>query len=106
MIPPSEACLYGHINWSLAQAHSVGLSQSFPPKKSVKSRPQTGFQFTVQKRPMSGSVPGISGASLPKGPHLGSGNETHPGGKKSAGGSVSTSSAESRRKGGHGGQHS
>ena len=32
VIPLSEACLYGHINWSLAQAHSVGLSQSFPPK--------------------------------------------------------------------------
>ena len=29
VIPPSEACLYGHINWSLAQAHSVGFSQSF-----------------------------------------------------------------------------
>ena len=26
VIPPSEACLYGHINWSLAQAHCVGLS--------------------------------------------------------------------------------
>ena len=26
MVPPSEACLYGHINWSLAQAHSMGLS--------------------------------------------------------------------------------
>ena len=23
VIAPSEACLYGHINWSLAQAHSV-----------------------------------------------------------------------------------
>ena len=65
MIPPSEACLYGHINWSLVQAHSVGLSQSFPPKRGGKARPQTGFQFTVQKRPMSGSVPGTSGASLP-----------------------------------------
>ena len=29
VIPPSEVCLYGHTNWSLAQAHSVGLSQSF-----------------------------------------------------------------------------
>ena len=47
---------------------------------------------------MSGSVPGISGASLPKRPHLGSGNEAHPSGKKSAGDSVYTSSAESRRK--------
>ena len=91
-------------NWSLAQAHSVGLSQSFPPKRPGKARSQTGFQFTVQKRPMSGSVPGISGASLPKRPHLESGNEAHLIGKRSTGGSVSTSSTESRRKGGHGGQ--
>ena len=91
---------YGHINWSLAQAHSVGLSQSFPPKRGGKARPQTGFQFTVQKRPMSGSVLGTSGASLPKRPQLESGNEACLSGKKSAGGSVSTSSAESRRKGG------
>ena len=61
VISPSEACLYGCINWSLAQAHSVGLSRSFPPKRSGKARPQTGFQFTVQKRPMSGFVPGTSG---------------------------------------------
>ena len=26
VIPPSEACLYGYFNWSLALAHSVGLS--------------------------------------------------------------------------------
>ena len=102
VIPPSEACLYGHINWSLAQAHSVGLSQSLPPKWGGSSRPWTGFKFTVQKRPMSGSVSGTSGAPLPKRPHLESGNEAHPSGKKSAGGSVSTSSAESRRKGGMG----
>ena len=94
MIPPSEACLYGHINWSLAQAHFVGLSQSFPPKRGGKARPQTGFQFTVHKRPMSGSVPGTNGASLPEWPHLESGNEAHL--KKSAGGTVSTSSTESR----------
>ena len=100
-IPPSEACLYGHINWSLAQAHSVGLSQSFPPKRGGKARPWTGFQFTVQKRPPSGSEPGTSGASLPKRPHLESENEACLSGKKSAGGSVSTSSAESRRKEGH-----
>ena len=106
MIPPSEACLYGHINWSLAQAHSVGLSQSFTPKRDGNSRPWTGFQFTVQKRPMSGSVPGTSGASLSKRPHLESGNEASSSGKKSTGGSVSTSSTESRRKGGHGGWHS
>ena len=51
---------------------------------------------------MSGSLPGTRGASLPKRPHLESGNEAHLSGKKSAGGSVSTSSAESRRKGGMG----
>ena len=94
VIPPSEACLYGHINWSLAQTHSVGLSQSFPPKRGGKARPWTWFQFTVQKRPMSGSVSGTSGASLPKQPHLESGNEAHPHGKKTAGGTVSTSSTE------------
>ena len=106
VVPPSEACLYGHINWSLTQAHSVGLSPSFPPKRGGKARPRTGFQFTVQKRPVSGSVPGTSGAPLPKRPHLESGNDAHPHGKKSAGGAVSTSSTESRRKGGCGGQHS
>ena len=104
VISPTEACLYGHINWSLAQAHSVGLSQSFPPKRGGKARPWTGFQFTIQKRPMSGSVLGTSWASLPKQPHLESGNEAHLCGKKSAGGTVSINSTESRRKGWHGGQ--
>ena len=106
VIPPSEVCLYGYINWCLAQAHSVGLSQSFPPKRGGKARPWTGFHFTVEKRPMSGSVPGTSGASLPKWPHLESGNEARSSGKKSAGGTVFTSSTESRRKGRHGGHHS
>ena len=77
----------------------MGLSQSFPPKRGGKARPQTGFHFTVQKRPMSGSVPETIGASLPKRPHLESGNEGHPNGKKSAGGSISPNSAETRRKG-------
>ena len=43
---------------------------------------------------MLGSVPGPSGTSLAKRPHLESGNEAHPNGKKSAGGSVSTSYAD------------
>ena len=106
VIPPSEACLYGHIKWSLAQAHSVGLSQSFPPKRVCKAKPWTGFNFIVQKRPLAGSVPGTSGASLPKRPHLESGNEAHPSGKKSAGGSASISSTESRGKEECGGWHS
>ena len=105
VIPSSEACLYGCINWSLAQAQqqsSMGLSQSFPPKRDGKTRSETGFHFTVQKRP----VPGSSGASLAKRPHLESGNEAHPCGKKSAGGNVSTGSTDTRRKGVLGGQHS
>ena len=52
VIPPSEACLYGHINWSLAQAQqqsSMGLSYSFPSKRGSKTRSQTGFHFTAQR---------------------------------------------------------
>ena len=95
--------MYGHINWSLVQAQqqsSIGMSQSFPPKRGGKTRPQTGFPFTVQKRP----VPGSSGPSLDKRPHLECGNEAHPSGKKSAGDNVSTSSTDTRRKGVCGGQ--
>ena len=74
MIPPSEACLYGHINWSLTQVlqqFSMGLLQPFPSKRGGKARPWTGFHFTVQKRP----VPGCSGASLVNRSHLESENE-------------------------------
>ena len=60
----------------------------------------------VQKRPVSGSVPGSSGPSLAKRTHLETGNEAHPSSKKSADGSVSTSSADTRRKGTCGGQYS
>ena len=63
-----------------------------------KARPWPGFHFTVQKRP----VPGSSGALLAGRPHLESSTEIHPGGKKSASGSVSASSADARRKEGHG----
>ena len=45
-----------------------------------------------------GLCQGHRGASLAKRPHLESGNEAHLSGKKSAGGSVSTSSAGTRRK--------
>ena len=43
----------------------------FLPKRCGTSRPQTEFQFTIQKRPMSGSVPGPIGTSLAKRPHFG-----------------------------------
>ena len=91
VVPPSEACLYGCMNWSLAQDQqqsSMGLSRSFPSKERWQSH------FYVQKRP----VPGSSGASFSKRPLLESGNEAHPGGKKAANGSVPASSAEARKK--------
>ena len=85
------------------------LSNSLPwcclslfPLRGVARPGQTGLYFAVQKRP----VPGSSGVSLAKRPHLESRNEACPSGKKSASGSVSTSSARTRRKGGHGGWHS
>ena len=97
VVPSGEACLYDHINWTLAQTQqqsSIDLSQS-PCKRGGKTRPWTQFHVTVQKRPL----PGSSGASLAKRPHLESGTETHPGDKKSAGSSVSSTSADARRKG-------
>ena len=51
-------------------------------------------------------MPGSSGPSLAKRPYLESGTEAHPSGKKSAGGDVSTSSTDTRRKGVCGGWHS
>ena len=79
-----------------------GLSQSFPRKRGGKARQWTGFHFAAQKRPMSGSVLRTSGEPLTKRPHLENGNKAHLSGKRSASGSVSTSSAESRRKWGMG----
>ena len=63
------------------------------------AKPGYGWgSISLQKRPVSGS----SGAFLAKRPYLESGTETWPGGKKSAGGGVSASSAEARKKGGMG----
>ena len=88
--------------WQGPASVFYGLSQFFPSKRGGKTRPQTGFHFMVQKTPLSG----YSGPSLAKKPHLESGNEACPSGKNSAGGSVFTSSANTRRKGVCGGLHS
>ena len=53
-VPSSEACHYGHINWSLVQAQqqsSLGLPQS---AISVRWQDQTkaGFPVTVQMLPV------------------------------------------------------
>ena len=97
LVPPSEACLYGHISWLLAQAHnqsSLGLSQSSSSVKGDRAKPKAGFQFNVLKW----SVPESGGASLEKF-HL----DTKPdlsewGGGKLAEG-VLTSSTDSQKRG-------
>ena len=56
-IPPSKACLYGCINWSLAQAqhHSFhDLSKSLTSVRGGRTRPRTGFWFNVQHCPVLG----------------------------------------------------
>ena len=66
--PPSEACLYGHINWSLVQAQqqsSLDLFESSISMRGGRTRPWAGFQFNVQKQPMAES----SGGSVAKRPY-------------------------------------
>ena len=68
---PSEACLYGHINWSVAlaqagQQSSLGLSQSSTSMRGSKARSKAGFQLNVQKSPLLIS----GGGPLAKKPHL------------------------------------
>ena len=48
VIPPSEACLYGHINWSQAQGHSVVCLS--PLLLKVVARPDHGLGFNSQYR--------------------------------------------------------
>ena len=74
---------------------AMGLYQSFPPKRGGKSRPRTGVHFNVPKGP----VPESNGASLAKRSHTESTVRAHAGGRKSAGGSVSASSADAKKKG-------
>ena len=45
-VPPSEACLYGNISWSLAQGQqqsSPGLSQSSTCMRGGKTKPRASF---------------------------------------------------------------
>ena len=100
-IPPSEACLYGQINWLLAQADqqsTLGLSKCSALMRVVSTKPKSSFQFNVQKQPM----PDSRGASLAKKPHLDTNPDSHQGSRKSPG-EVSTSSTNSRKKGSQGG---
>ena len=85
VVSPSEACMHGGINWSLAQAQqhsSMGLSQSFLSRRGGKTD-QGLSSISMSKRDLCKSlvVP-----LLPRG--MESRIETHPGGKKSLGGSL------------------
>ena len=51
-VPPSEACLYGHMNWSLGMAQqqsTIGLSQVFPPKERWQNQGMDWVQFRCAK---------------------------------------------------------
>ena len=67
-VPPSEVCLYGHINWPQVltqQQSSYGLSESSTFMRGGRTRPGAGFQFNVQKQHVAQS----SGGSVAKKPH-------------------------------------
>ena len=65
-VGPSKVCLYGCINWSVAQAchqSSLRLSQSSTFVKRARAKPKDGFHFNVQKWP----VPESGGPTWPTG---------------------------------------
>ena len=99
VIPPSETCLHGYINWSLAQAHSVGLSLSFPPKGGGKARPWTGSSSQCRRDLCQGLCQRLVGHPCLRGLTCRVGMTLVQVARKSVGGSVCTSFAESRRKG-------
>ena len=97
-VPPSEACLYGCISWSLAQAQahhqfSLGLSESSISVRGERAKPWVVLWFNVQKWPVSES----DGASLAKKPHIDPKFDGHQCDRKSSGG-ASSSTTDSRRK--------
>ena len=83
-IPPTEACLYGCINWYLAQAHhksSIGLSQY-----SISMRgPRTMTSVLCSETT-------CAGASLPKKSHLDPKSHGCHGGRKSMAGELTSTS--------------
>ena len=51
----NEACLYGHISWSLAKAHqqsSLRLSQFLTSMRGGRANQKASFRFNVQKQPV------------------------------------------------------
>ena len=89
-MPPSEACLYCHINWSLAQAQQqfskgLDLSQSATSMRGGRARPRAGFWFNVQKWPVAHS----NGDPVAKKPHSDPRMESPHSGRKSCGGGAS-----------------
>ena len=92
-VPFSKACLYGWINWSLAQGHeqsSFRLSQLSTSMRCSRAKLKAGFRFNIQKQP----VPKSDGASLVN---------TKSSKWQEVRWGVSTSSTDSRKKGNCGG---
>ena len=83
-VPPSEACLSIHINWSLVQVHqlsSLRLSQSSTSISGARSKAHTEFMFNVEKWPVQES----GGAFLAKKPHFSTKIDNLQSSRKSAG---------------------
>ena len=67
-VPPNDTCLYGCINWYLAQAQqqfSLGMCQFSTSVRGGKTIPRCGVQFNVQKCPVVES----SGGTVERNPH-------------------------------------
>ena len=103
LVPPCSS-LYGHIDWSLAQAQqqsSLGFSQSVTSVRGGRTRLRAGFHFSVQKQPVAESSGGCVGSR----PYSDHGTESHQSGRKSSGAGASASVTDSQKKGSHEGWH-
>ena len=103
-VPPSKACLYGHINWSHAWAQQLSSFDLFQYSTTMgggKARPKAGFQFNFQIWPMPDSSSGLLAKKL----HLETSIESSWDSRKSHV-HASGSSTYSREKGSHGQWHS
>ena len=104
VVPPSEVCLYGHIDQSwhrLNNSLRCAFLSLFPLRQIAKSDKGLG-SISMCKRDLYQSLV----VPLAKRPHLESRIEAHTSGKMSAGGSVSASSLDAEKKVSHRGLHS
>ena len=92
--PPSEACHYGCVNWSVAQPQwqsSLDLSLYSTSLRDGRTRLRFGFQFNAPKQLVAESA----GGSVAKRPHSSTRMESCQHGRKSSGGGASASITDS-----------